>query len=150
MGNLSSKFGSTCQDWATPDEIFLPLVLLHQFTLDVCATPENARCARFFTKDQDGLSQTWGGERCWMNPPFFTVGAWVKKASEEYQKGTPCIVGLLPARTNTEWFHRYLLGQTAIQFIRGRIRFKGATYPLPQPLMITHWGVSPFISGWTP
>jgi phage N-6-adenine-methyltransferase len=71
----------TCE-WATPQEFFDRLNEQHHFELDVCATPENAKCERFFTKEQDGLKQEWTG-RCWMNPPYGReIGDWMRKAYE--------------------------------------------------------------------
>ncbi len=134
MAEFATKFGQGRSDWETPDEIFIPLKQEFNFTIDVCASKNTAKCQRFYTKEIDGLSQNWNGDRCWMNPPFGKQGAWVKKAFEESKKGAT-VVCLLPARTNTNWWHDYCM-KGNIRFIRGRPRFKGAKYGLPQPLAI--------------
>ena len=133
MAKFDSKFKSGREDWETPDNIFIPLDKEFNFTLDVCAIPNNAKCIQFFTKEDDGLRQNWRGV-CWMNPPFGEQGKWVKKAYHE-SLGGATVVCLLPARTNTNWWHDYCM-RGEIRFIRGRPRFKGAKYGLPQPLAI--------------
>jgi phage N-6-adenine-methyltransferase len=126
---LSSK----SNEWATPRELFDKLNSEFSFTLDPCATAENAKCPKFFTKEQDGLKQEWGGERVFMNPPYGReIGKWVKKA---YESNTLAVC-LLPARTDTSYFHDYILGKAEIRFIRGRLRFEGGKYPAPFPSMI--------------
>lgn len=137
MARFDTKFESHRQDWETPDSIFVPLNEEFHFTLDVCATSGNAKCSEFFTEDEDGLEQDWHGI-CWMNPPFGVQSKWVKKAYEEAQRGTT-IVCLLPARTNTNWWHDYCM-KGEVRFIRGRPKFKGAKHGLPQPLAIVIFG----------
>jgi phage N-6-adenine-methyltransferase len=134
MAEFSGKFEPGRTDWETPDELFDPLNDEFGFTLDVCATPETAKCGRFFTKGDDGLSQSWAGEVCWMNPPFRVQKQWVIKALEESKKGAT-VVMLLPTRTNTNWWHDYVM-QGEVRFLRGRPKFKGAEHGLPQPLAI--------------
>lgn len=134
MAEFSTKFATGRQDWETPDEIFFPLNAEFHFTLDVCATVENAKCELFFTEAEDGLSRTWSGT-CWMNPPFGTQGKWVKKAYAEAASGSATVVCLLPARTNTGWWHDYVM-KGEVRFLRGRPRFKGAKHGLPQPLAV--------------
>ena len=133
MARFKTKFESKNQEWETPDEIFHSLNHEFHFTLDVCALFHNTKCEKYFTPDIDGLSQPWHGW-CWMNPPFGNQGIWVKKAYEESQRGTT-VVCLLPARTNTNWWHDYCM-KGEIRFIRGRPKFKGAKHGLPQPLAI--------------
>lgn len=134
MADLNTKFGSGRQDWETPDELWKPLNAEFAFELDVCATAENAKCARYYTPEQDGLKQQWRA-RCWMNPPFKTMVKWIKKAHSESQNEGATVVCLLPARTNTNWWHDYCM-KGEVRFIRGRPRFKGAEHGLPQPLAI--------------
>lgn len=133
MAQFKTKFESKRQDWETPDELFNPLNDEFGFSLDVCATAENAKCQRYFTKAENGLAQDWHGV-CWMNPPFGEQGAWVRKAFQEAQKGAT-VVCLLPSRTNTNWWHDYCM-KGEIRFVRGRPKFKGAEHGLPQPLSI--------------
>lgn len=114
-------------EWATPQDFFDTLNAEFGFTLDVCSTHENAKCARHFTRDDDGLVQSWGGEVCWMNPPYGrTIGDWMRKAHAESKRGAT-VVCLVPARTDTKWWwdtamHVWPHG---IRFVKGRLRFGG-------------------------
>lgn len=127
-------FSSATDMWATPHGFFNSLDLEFRFNLDVCATPENAKCGRFFTKEQDGLKQDWGGATCWMNPPYGKeIGKWVAKASHHY------VVALLPARTDTKWFHDYIYGKAEIRFIKGRLKFGDSKNSAPFPSMVVIW-----------
>ena len=136
MSNYKSgKFTSNRNDWETPDELFDPLNDEFGFTMDVCATEENKKCWMCYTEKEDGLSQDWAQwYACWMNPPFNKNKEWVKKAYEESLKGAT-VVCLVPARTNTNWWHDYCM-KGEVRFIKGRPVFKGATGGLPQPLAI--------------
>jgi phage N-6-adenine-methyltransferase len=115
--HFSSK---TCL-WETPQDFFDELDREFGFTLDVCALPENAKCQRYFTPDMDGLKQEWRGV-CWMNPPYGReIGEWVRKAFESARRGAT-VVCLLPARTDTAWWHTYVMEATEVRFVRGRLR----------------------------
>lgn len=123
-------FSSNTDSWATPQDTFDALDKEFHFELDVCASPENAKCARYFTKEQDGLKQNWGGVTCWMNPPYGKeIGKWVEKASHHN------VVCLLPARTDTRWFHDFIYNKAEIRFIRGRLKFGGQKNSAPFPSM---------------
>lgn len=138
MSKLAVHFSSARDDWSTPWDFFRSLdAEFGPFDLDVCATPENAKCAEFYTREQNGLDQPWTG-RCWMNPPYGKeIGKWVKKASEEVLKQADCVVCLLPARTDTAWWHEYIERcAVRVVFLRGRIRFEGAKYSAPFPSVI--------------
>lgn len=117
--------GSRTPEWGTPPELFAALDReFGGFTLDVCATPENAKCARYFTAAEDGLAQPWRGT-CWMNPPYGReIGRWLRKAYESSLEGAT-VVCLIPAKTETSWWHDYAM-KGEIRFLRGRIRFQGA------------------------
>ena len=134
MADFKTKFATGRQDWETPATVFDPLNAEFGFTLDVCATAENAKCVRYYTQADDALKQAWEGI-CWMNPPFGTQGAWVRKAYAESQRNGATVVCLLPARTNTNWWHDYCM-KGEIRYLRGRPKFKGAEHGLPQPLAI--------------
>jgi phage N-6-adenine-methyltransferase len=125
---------SDSDEWATPADFFGRYDRLYRFTLDVCATPENARCARFFTKQENGLQQTWAPERCWMNPPYSDVKAWMHKAYQESRDGA-LVVCLLPSRTGTFWFHEYA-AKGQIEFLRGRLKFGGSDLNAPFESMV--------------
>jgi len=123
----------------TPREIINQLELeFGRFQLDPCATHENAKAPRYFTKEEDGLIQPWEAERIYMNPPYGAgMGAWVRKAYEASQLGAT-VVCLLPARTDTKWFHEIAL-KGEIRFIKGRIAFEGSDgvgAPFPSMLLI--------------
>jgi phage N-6-adenine-methyltransferase len=128
---VSVHFSSKTDMWATPQDFFDRYNAKYKFTLDVCASPENAKCANYFTEQDDGLAQEWKGV-CWMNPPYGrTIGKWMKKAYESSQKGAT-VVCLVPARTDTAWWHDYAVkGQ--IEFIRGRLKFGGSANSAPFP-----------------
>lgn len=134
---IDVHFSSNTDLWYTPDDYFQSVAKrFGGFTLDACATDDNAKCARYFTKETDGLSQEWSGV-VWMNPPYGRgIGAWVKKAYESAQQGA-IVACLVPARTDTAWWHDYaMLGH--IEFIRGRLKFGGAlnSAPFPSALVI--------------
>jgi len=136
--NTEVMFSSATDLWATPQDYFDSVAKEFQFSVDVCALPENAKCKRYFSPEDDGLAQKWGGV-CWMNPPYGRViGKWVEKAYNSAQDGAT-VVALLPARTDTKWFHDYIYGKAEIRFIRGRLRFGGCKNPAPFPSMLVIW-----------
>lgn len=105
----AAMFSSATDMWATPQDLFDRLDAEFHFTTDVCALPENAKCANYFTPEVDGLAQDWTGT-CWMNPPYGReIGRWVRKAHDAAASGKATVVCLLPARTDTAWFHDYVL-----------------------------------------
>lgn len=135
MALFNGKFQSATVEWPTPQDMFDRLNARFQFTLDVCATPENAKCPVFFTKEVDGLAQEWSGV-CWMNPPYGrAMIAWLKKAVAEKANGVTT-VALIPARTNTGWWHDIVQPNAEVEFVRGRPKFGDATHGLPQPLAL--------------
>jgi len=124
-------FSSLTPEWATPSGVFTTLNERYQFDLDACATPENARCERFFTPEQDGLRQEWTGT-IWLNPPYGReIGQWLKKAWQSAQAGAT-VVCLVPSRTDASWWHQWCM-QGDIFFIRGRLRFGDAQNSAPFP-----------------
>lgn len=131
---MSVHFSSKTDLWATPQKFFNKYDAVHKFTLDVCANKDNAKCAKFYTVEDDGLSQSWQGV-CWMNPPYGReISAWMKKAYESSLQGAT-VVCLVPARTDTKWWHEYAMhGQ--IEFIKGRLKFGDAKNSAPFPSAI--------------
>ncbi len=118
--------------WETPQKFFDALDAEFNFTLDVCALPENTKCVRYFSPEDDGLKQAWVGA-CWMNPPYGRkIKAWVRKARESALAGAT-VVCLLPARTETGWWHDYVIPYGEIRFMRGRIKFGGSPHNAPFP-----------------
>jgi phage N-6-adenine-methyltransferase len=122
---------STTIEQETPQDFFDALHGEFGFTLDVCATATNAKCQRFFTIDDDALSQTWEGI-CWMNPPYGkTTALWMRKAYESAQQGAT-VVCLVPSRTEMRWWHEYAI-KGEIRFVQGRLKFGGMPYNAPFP-----------------
>lgn len=133
---LAVHYSSDSAEWETPGDLFHQYDVEHHFTLDVCATKKNAKVKNFFSKKDNGLEKDWGTNVCWMNPPYGRgiTGLWVKKAFEASLDGAT-VVCLLPARTDTAFFHTYCKrGQ--IRFLRGRLKFVGAKHSAPFPSMI--------------
>ena len=125
MGTVNAGlFTSTTDEWATPQDFFDMLDAEFRFTLDVCATAENAKVSQYFSKLDDGLSQPWEGV-CWMNPPYGRgIGGWVRKAYES-SLGGATVVCLIPARTDTAYWHDYAMRAAEIRLVRGRLHFGG-------------------------
>jgi phage N-6-adenine-methyltransferase len=137
----SVHYSSNTDLWSTPQDLFLQLDSVFNFTVDVCATHENAKCSEFFTKEQDGLSKEWVGN-VWMNPPYGReIGKWVKKAYES-SLNNAVVVCLLPARTDTKWFHEYCV-KGSVYFIKGRLKFGGVKTPAPFPSMVVVFDKNP-------
>ena len=131
-------YTSVTDEWETPREFFDAVNETFHFSLDVCATSANAKCGRYFTKEDNGLVQTWSGV-CWMNPPYGReISLWVRKAYESSLEAGTVVVCLLPARTDTKWWHDYVIARAAaIRFIRGRLRFSGkGPAPFPSALVV--------------
>jgi len=131
-------FTSNTDLWATPQDFFDKLNEEFHFELDVCALPENAKCANYFTPEMDGLKQQWKGV-CWMNPPYGrTIGAWVRKAYES-SLGGATVVCLLPARTDTRWWHDYCM-KGEIRLVKGRLKFGDSNNSAPFPSAVVIFG----------
>lgn len=130
-------YSSRTDEWATPSRTFQELDAEFHFTLDPCATHENHKCLRYFTKEQNGLIQNWGGQKVFCNPPYGrAIKDWVRKCWEESRKPDTTIVMLIPARTDTAYFHDYIYHKALeVRFIRGRLHFNDAG-PAPFPSMI--------------
>lgn len=118
-------FTSSADDWTTPDDFYQLLDSEFGFTLDPCCYAETAKCARYFTKEDDGLRQDWTGS-VFMNPPYGReIGAWVRKAYEAAQTTADVVVCLIPSRTCSQWWHRYCMRAAEIRLVCGRLRFGG-------------------------
>lgn len=125
--------------WETPQDFFDRLNNIFGFDLDVCASEENHKCEMYFTKEQNGLAQDWSGHKCWCNPPYGRgIEHWVEKAAETVKDNKTVVVCLLPARTDTKWFHTYVLNneRAHVKFVRGRMRFSGSKQRATFPSMI--------------
>ena len=127
---------SNSEEWATPRLFFDELNREFHFTLDPCANADNAVCEKYFTREQDGLSQSWQGETVFCNPPYGKeICKWVEKADAEAQNGAT-VVMLIPARTDTRYFHRYIYKKHEIRFIPGRLHFNESKNAAPFPSMV--------------
>lgn len=119
----NGRYNGNGRHWETPPEIFGPLDAEFGFTLDPCATALTAKCLRYFTEAENGLVQSWAGERVFMNPPYGReIYAWTRKARMEAEAGA-LVVGLLPASTDLAWWHDDVVGRAEVRYIRGRVRF---------------------------
>ena len=124
--------------WETPQALFDQLDELFHFTLDPCSTHENAKCAKHYTKEEDGLSKSWEGETVFCNPPYGSDGKrWIAKCAKEAEHAT--IVALIPARTDVIAFHEHIYRKPGVmvKFLRGRLRFElggGTSEHCPVPV----------------
>ena len=136
--NTAAMFSSTTNEWETPQDFFDKLNEEFNFTLDPCATPQNAKCKKFYTIKEDGLKQNWQGETVFCNPPYGrAIKDWVRKCYEESKKPNTIVVMLIPARTDTTYFHDYIYKKARdIRFVKGRLKFGNSTNSAPFPSMV--------------
>lgn len=129
---MSVHFSSKSNEWSTPDDFFQKLNEEFRFNLDPCASPDNAKCERYFTIKDDGLTRVWGTDaRVFVNPPYGTqIKKWIEKCATEKTEVT---VMLIPARTDTAAWHDHIFGKAEIRFVRGRLKFNGAKSNAPFP-----------------
>ena len=134
------QFSRESECWSTPQALYDRLDSMYHFTLDAAANDENHKCAKYFTKKDDGLAQSWQGESVFCNPPYGRViRDWVKKAYDESQNGA-LVVMLLPVRTSVAWFQDYVYPHAKVEFIRGRVKFGNAKNPAPFDSMVCVFG----------
>ena len=121
----------------TPKYLFNKISSIFNFSLDVCALPENAKCESYYTPKDDGLSKPWRGG-VWCNPPYGReISLWVKKAYEESQKEyNSFVLMLLPARTDTKWWWDWVQGKATLFFIKGRVKFGDHNVGAPFPSVL--------------
>lgn len=133
---------SNKDDWETPQKLFDELDAVYHFTLDPCSTHENAKCEKHYTSQEDGLAKSWAGETVFCNPPYGReIGQWVRKCSEESEHAR--VVMLIPARTDTAYFHDYIYHKARVEFLRGRLKFERGGVALqsaPFPSMLVIFG----------
>lgn len=135
--NIDVMFSSETNEWSTPQDFYNELNNEFSFTLDPCATKENAKCEKYFTIEQDGLKQDWEGHTAFVNPPYGrAIKDWVKKCYEESLKQDTKVVMLIPARTDTKYFHEYIYNKAEIRFIKGRLKFGESKNSAPFPSMV--------------
>ena len=137
-------FSNNSDTWETPQDLFDKLNKEFDFTLDVCATKESAKCKNYFTEEDNALIQDWSNNVCFMNPPYSRIqDEFVKKAKEESDKGA-FVICLLPARTDTKRFHNYIWDENSndyrervsVRFLKGRLKFGNSKNSAPFPSMI--------------
>lgn len=143
MSVNAGMMSSNTDDWETPASFFSSMVDKYgAFDVDVCASATNAKCTVFYDKAQDGLKQSWVG-KCWMNPPYGRdIKLWMKKAYESSKAGAT-VVCLVPARTDTAWWHDYAM-HGEITFIRGRLKFGTSvnSAPFPSAVVVFKGGIN--------
>jgi len=123
--------------WETPPDVFGGLNCEFRFTLDPCCVDKTAKCKQYFTPEDDGLAQSWAGQRVFMNPPYGRdIGKWMEKAFHESRDNDALVVCLVPSRTDTEWWHRYATRAADIRYYKGRVTFVGAESPAPFPVAV--------------
>ena len=131
-------YSSASEEWETPHDLFRKLWAFFQFDLDACATASNRKVYRYYSKEDDALSiPEWDSRTCvWCNPPYGRkLIEWVKKCDEEHRHGRS-VVMLIPARTDTRYFHDYIYGKYPVLFIRGRLHFNNSKHAAPFPSML--------------
>lgn len=130
-------FSSEKDDWETPQDLFDELDEEFHFTLDAASSDLNAKCEKHYTIEDDGLSQSWEGNNVFLNPPYGrTMKDWMRKAYEESQRENTTVVALVPARTDTAWFHDYVYGKAELRFLRGRLKFGECENSAPFPSLV--------------
>lgn len=128
---------SNTDDWATPIKFYEELDKEFDFDLDPCATHENHKCKKYYTKEENGLIHSWKNRRVFCNPPYGReIGEWVEKAFNENKDNNVFIVMLLPARTDTRWFHNWIYNKHEIRFLKGRLKFNDGKQSAPFPSML--------------
>jgi site-specific DNA-methyltransferase (adenine-specific) len=135
---------SQTDDWATPSNLFAELDEIYHFTFDAAASSKNHLCKKWAGLDHenaaysDGLTVSWANEIVWCNPPYGRqIKDWMKKAHNESTNAK--IVMLLPARTDTMWFHEYAIIHK-VTFLRGRLKFGGQKVSAPFPSILVEMG----------
>ncbi len=140
-------FSGESDEWSTPADLYAVLDREFGFDLDVCATAGNAKTADYFTLANSGLDQPWAGRRCFMNPPYSKIGAWMDKAYREALAGA-LVVCLVPARTDTRWF--WASAQPAqVRFLPGRLKFGNGknSAPFPSAVVVMYPGLPAMFRG---
>lgn len=134
-------FSSKIQNWRTPQALYDKLNANFMFDLDVAADDKNTKCHRYLDEKLNSLAQKWHeiGRVCWMNPPYGRgIGKWIEKAWYESTMGCT-VVCLIPARTDTLYWHNYVMKSSEVRFIKGRVKFElpgVKTDPAPFPSAI--------------
>jgi site-specific DNA-methyltransferase (adenine-specific) len=142
-----TMFSSKTNEWSTPDDFYQKLnKMFGPFSLDPCSDGINNKTVKFFTPKDNGLEQDWGGNNVFMNPPYGReIGKWIKKAYEEGLKPLTQVVCLIPARTDTTYWHEYVMKANLIYFVKGRLKFGDSTNSAPFPSAVVVFDSSPYL-----
>jgi len=134
--------------WETPGHIYNKLNQEFNFTLDPCCEPNTAKCAKYYTMEDDGLSKSWEGETVFVNPPYSAgnIDRWTRKCYEESLKPNTIVVALIPVSTSAKWWHSYVLNKGQLRYVERRIQFEGAAQSAPFSNVIIVYGESGSIS----
>lgn len=136
MADISVMYSHKSDEWSTPQAFYDRCNDEFGFDLDACATDENHKCDNYFTIEDDGLSQEWGGHRVWCNPPYSQIDKWVAKAFYETRNDNTLVALLIPSRTDTKYFHNYINNRAEIRFVKGRLKFGDGKNSAPFPSML--------------
>lgn len=136
MKGTKTLFSHSSDEWETPNDLFQKLNEEFHFTLDACASDDNHKCDNYYTKENDGISKNWGGRTVFCNPPYSEIAKWVEKCYREGTKDNTTVVMLIPARTDTRYFHNFILHRSEIRFVEKRVKFGGSKWNAPFPSMI--------------
>jgi phage N-6-adenine-methyltransferase len=147
--NTALMFSKASNEWSTPQDTFDALDAEFQFAVDCAATAENAKCARWLGpggSSPDALTVAWGecGTVCWLNPPYSRVRAFISKAAAEGAWCSCTVVALVPARTDTRWWHQHVWDSARhsmrfgveLRFFTGRLKFGGMHSGAPFPSVV--------------
>jgi len=128
-------FSSKTGEWSTPQDFFDKLNWrFGPFDLDPCADVSNTKCANFFTEIENGLTKSWEGFTSFVNPPYGRgLDKWIQKGYEESRKENTKVVMLIPSRTDTKYWHSYVMKAAEVYFIKGRLKFGDSTNSAPFP-----------------
>jgi phage N-6-adenine-methyltransferase len=142
-------FSHESEEWQTPKSLYNQLNEVYEFVLDPCTTKDNPlRTAHFYTKEDDGLKKSWDYGNVFVNPPYNQkISKWLEKATYEikHSDNIEYIVFLLPVRTDTKWFHKYLYDISNrdfrnhikdVCFLKGRLKFTKSKNSAPFPSMV--------------
>ena len=133
-------FSKNSDEWYTPRDYFYNLDKEFHFNLDPCSSDENFLCINHFTKEDNGLNKDWGGYTVFCNPPYSEISKWCEKCALESKKPNTVICLLIPARTDTKYFHSFVLPLAEIRFIKGRLHFGGSINSAPFPSILCVYG----------
>jgi site-specific DNA-methyltransferase (adenine-specific) len=134
--------------WGTPPGLYKKLNDEFHFTLDPCAEPHTAKCEKYYTIEDDGLSKDWQGEVVFCNPPYSNgnIDLWMEKCYNESKKPNTTVVALVAVSTSSKWWHYYIMNKAQLRFIERRVKFMDAPYTATFSSVIVVFGRTGIIS----